>query len=163
MPHSAASDASREDRPMSASTFGSHDLGTNDRAGRRLYFPIVGIILLGFVAVGRTDAQILPPDAAPEPGAVRAAADTPFSDAVVAPPIQAASNAPGNVTTYHYDTRRTGWNPNETTLKPGPSGNVNPGSFGVLQTVELGDSVNDYVDAQPLVVEALTINGPTPD
>jgi hypothetical protein len=60
---------------------------------------------------------------------------------------------------------RTGWNPNETTRTPGSSGNVKPNSFGVLQSVQLGvatgDTANDYVDAQPLVVKALTINGTT--
>jgi hypothetical protein len=79
------------------------------------------------------------------------------------PLIGAASVAAGNVTTYHYDNMRTGWNPNETTLTPGPTGNVKPNSFGVLQRVQLGvatgDTANDYVDAQPLVVNALTING----
>jgi hypothetical protein len=149
---------------MSASTFGSRYLRTNDRAGFRLYSSVFGIVLLGFVAIGRTDAQTVPPDAAAlESGAVPAADDTSLSDTVVAPSIRTASDPPGNVTTYHYDTSRTGWNPNETTLTPGPSGNVKPGSFGVLQTVALGDSVNDYVDAQPLVVKALRINGTTQD
>jgi hypothetical protein len=80
---------------------------------------------------------------------------------------RAASDSAGNVTTYHYDKSRTGWNPNETILTPGPSGNVKPGSFGVLQAVQLGvatgDTANDYIDAQPLVVTALTINGTTQD
>jgi hypothetical protein len=48
---------------------------------------------------------------------------------------------------------RTAWNPNETTLTPGSSGNVKPNSFSVLQSVQLGaatgDTANDYVDAQP--------------
>ena len=56
-------------------------------------------------------------------------------------------------TTYHYDRMRTAWNPNETTLTPGSSGNVKPNSFGVLQRVQLGvatgDTANDYFDAQP--------------
>jgi hypothetical protein len=149
---------------MSASTFGSRYLRKNDRAGFRLYSSVFGIVLLGFVAIGRTDAQTVPPDAAAlESGAVPAADDASLSDTVAAPLIRTASDPPGNVTTYHNDTSRTGWNPNETTLTPGPSGNVKPGSFGVLQTVKLGDSVNDYVDAQPLVVKALRINGTTQD
>jgi hypothetical protein len=148
----------------SASTFGARDLRTNDHAGLRHYCSVFGIVLLGFVAVGRSDAQTPPPDAiAAEPGAIPAADNTSLSDSVAAPLIRAASDPPGNVTTYHYDASRTGWNPNETTLTPGPSGNVKPGSFGVLQTVRLGDSVNDYVDAQPLVVKALKINGTTQD
>jgi hypothetical protein len=124
------------------------------------------IAFLGCVAIGRAHAQTLPPNGnAPDPVAA-ARADLSLSD-TMAPLIQAASTPAGNVTTYHYDTMRTGWNPHETTLTPGPTGNVRPGSFGVLQGVKLGvatgDTANDYVDAQPLVVKALTINGTTQD
>lgn len=55
-----------------------------------------------------------------------------------------------NVTTYHYDNLRTGWNQNETTLNQSSFS-----GFGLLQTV----SLDDQVDAQPLVVSAVTING----
>ncbi len=55
------------------------------------------------------------------------------------------------VTTYHYDTLRTGWNSNETTLS---AANF-PSNFGILQTVQL----DDQVDAQPLVVPAQNIAG----
>jgi len=55
-----------------------------------------------------------------------------------------------NVTTYHYDNLRTGWNQNETTLTQGSFSN-----FGLLQTV----SLDDQVDAQPLLVNGVTING----
>ncbi|MGA2001956.1 MAG: hypothetical protein ABSG70_01160 [Terriglobales bacterium] len=54
------------------------------------------------------------------------------------------------VTTYHYDTYRTGWNPNESSLTPA---NVKKGSFGLLKTVAL----DDQVDAQPLVVPSVVI------
>ena len=37
-----------------------------------------------------------------------------------------------NVVTYHYDTLRTGWNPNETILT---TSNVNSSTFGVLAQV----------------------------
>ena len=50
-----------------------------------------------------------------------------------------------NVVTYHYDTLRTGWNPNETVLT---TSNVNSSTFGVLAQVAL----DDQVDAQPLIV-----------
>ena len=50
-----------------------------------------------------------------------------------------------NVVTYHYDTLRTGWNPNETVLT---ISNVNSSTFGVLAQVTL----DDQVDAQPLIV-----------
>jgi hypothetical protein len=60
------------------------------------------------------------------------------------------------VNTYHYDNKRTGWNPNETTLTPT---NLGPKSFGVLAQVAL----DDQVDAQPLVVPNQQITaGPTP-
>jgi hypothetical protein len=135
----------------SASTLGSRPLMTADRVGFRFYCSIFVIFFLGCVATGRIHAQTRPPDGDP-------------SDAS---PIGAASTAAGNVTTYHYDKMRTGWNPNETTLTPGPVGNVKPNSFGVLQGVQLGvatgDIANDYVDAQPLVVNALTINGTSQD
>lgn len=54
------------------------------------------------------------------------------------------------VTTYHYDTYRTGWNSNESSLTPA---NVKKGSFGLLKSVAL----DDQVDAQPLVVPGVLI------
>lgn len=55
-----------------------------------------------------------------------------------------------NVTTYHNDNFRTGWNSNETLLNQN-----NLGSFGLLQSVAL----DDQVDAEPLLVNNLTVNG----
>src|SRR5208282_5273942 len=55
-----------------------------------------------------------------------------------------------SVTTYHYDTYRTGWNQNESLLTPA---NVGKTTFGLLQTVAL----DDQVDAQPLVVPGVLI------
>jgi hypothetical protein len=60
------------------------------------------------------------------------------------------ANAQVNVTTYHYDNLRTGWNPNETTLTQSSFS-----SFGLLQSAVL----DDQVDAQPLLVSGETING----
>jgi hypothetical protein len=57
-----------------------------------------------------------------------------------------------NVTTYHYDNYRTGWNQNESILT---QGNVSDKSFGLLASVTL----DDQVDAQPLVVNGVTIGG----
>jgi hypothetical protein len=51
-----------------------------------------------------------------------------------------------NVTTHHYDNLRSGWNPQETRLTPATLGT---GKFGLLASV----SVDDQVDAQPLIVE----------
>ena len=65
---------------------------------------------------------------------------------------QPAALAQMNVTTYHYDNNRSGWNPNETTLT---QSNVSNSGFGLLQTVAL----DDQVDAQPLIVNNETING----
>ena len=55
-----------------------------------------------------------------------------------------------SVTTYHYDTYRTGWNQNESVLTPA---NVGTTTFGVLQNVKL----DDQVDAQPLVMPGVQI------
>ena len=67
----------------------------------------------------------------------------------------APASATQAVTTYHYDNYRTGWNSQETTLT---AANF-PSTFGILQTVTL----DDLVDAQPLVVPGLTIAGGTHD
>ena len=66
---------------------------------------------------------------------------------VFSPTLDRASAQQGsvNVVTYHYDTLRTGWNPNETVLT---TSNVNSSTFGVLAQVTL----DDQVDAQPLIV-----------
>jgi hypothetical protein len=61
-----------------------------------------------------------------------------------------AALAQVNITTYHYDNLRTGWNSSETTLTQSSFS-----SFGLLQTVTL----DDQVDAQPLLVDNETING----
>lgn len=58
------------------------------------------------------------------------------------------------VTTYHYDNLRTGWNSNERRLKPS---NVNATSLYVL-TLQLDDA-NDQVDTQPLIVRKVHIAG----
>ena len=58
--------------------------------------------------------------------------------------------APVAVTTYHYDNKRTGWNPNETTLTPSSLASA---SFGLLHTVTL----DDQVDGQPLIVPGVNI------
>jgi hypothetical protein len=54
------------------------------------------------------------------------------------------------ITTYHYNTNRTGWNQSETTLTPA---NVNSTTFGLLQKVTL----DEQVDAQPLVMPGMSI------
>jgi Immunoglobulin domain/Immunoglobulin I-set domain len=63
------------------------------------------------------------------------------------PPPTSAS-----VLTYHNDNMRTGLNPNETILT---TTNVNSSSFGKLGAL----SVTGLVDAEPLYVPNLTING----
>jgi hypothetical protein len=55
------------------------------------------------------------------------------------------------VTTYHYNNLRTGWNSSETAL----TASAFPPHFGVTATVTL----DDQVDAQPLVVPGLNIAG----
>ena len=55
------------------------------------------------------------------------------------------SGTPIDVTTYHYDQNRTGWNPTETDLTPA---SVASGNFGLLKTLK----VDGNVFAQPLLV-----------
>ncbi|HEY1615300.1 MAG TPA: hypothetical protein VGF97_16590 [Rhizomicrobium sp.] len=62
------------------------------------------------------------------------------------------ASAQVSVTTYHYDNFRTGWNSGETTLSQKA---VAKKSFGLLQAI----SLDDQVDAQPLVVPNVTIGG----
>jgi hypothetical protein len=62
-----------------------------------------------------------------------------------------AQTTPIAVTTYHYNSARTGWNSEETIL----SAKTFPSTFGVLQSVAL----DEQVDAQPLLVPALQIAG----
>ena len=60
----------------------------------------------------------------------------------------APASAKVNVTTYHYDNLRTGWNPNETVLT---TRNVKRSSFGVVAQAQL----DAQVDAQPLIVDGV--------
>jgi Bacterial Ig-like domain (group 3) len=64
--------------------------------------------------------------------------------------ITISALAQTSVTTYHYDTYRTGWNNTETTLTPT---NVASSNFGLLHNITL----DDQVDSQPLVVPGVTI------
>ncbi|HEY6488408.1 MAG: pyrrolo-quinoline quinone [Terracidiphilus sp.] len=59
-----------------------------------------------------------------------------------------------DVTTYHFDTGRTGLNPNESALT---QSNVNSSSFGLLRLLP----VDGKVDAQPLYLSSLTVGGQT--
>jgi hypothetical protein len=65
---------------------------------------------------------------------------------------QQISPATVSVLTYHNDVGRTGQNLSETTLT---TSNVNSTSFGLLGSV----AVDGPVDAQPLYVGSLTVNG----
>jgi hypothetical protein len=73
--------------------------------------------------------------------------------ATLALTVNAAPPPPGvDVTTYHYDNARDGLNANETTLT---LNNVNSTSFGKIGFF----SVDGKVDAEPLYLSQLTING----
>jgi hypothetical protein len=60
------------------------------------------------------------------------------------------SGRPIDVTTYHYDQKRTGWNQNETDLTPA---NVGSSSFGLIATLQ----VDGNVFAQPLLVSSFVM------
>jgi len=64
----------------------------------------------------------------------------------------AADAKPIDVTTYHYDNFRTGWNNKEKTLTPA---NVASANFGLIASTAL----DDQVDAQPLVLANQSVNG----
>ncbi len=59
-----------------------------------------------------------------------------------------------NVSTWHYDTDRSGLNPNEASLTPA---NVTPQNFGMLFSY----LVDGYVYGQPLLQSGVTVNGAT--
>jgi hypothetical protein len=67
--------------------------------------------------------------------------------AIVAQPVYSETS----VTTYHYDNSRTGWNNQEKTL----TATNFPSTFRILHSTAL----DDLVDAQPLLVQGLTIAG----
>jgi hypothetical protein len=64
----------------------------------------------------------------------------------------AAEAGPINVTTYHYDNYRTGWNPIEPFLT---ASRVKSAQFGMIATRKL----DDQVDAQPLVLGSQRVGG----
>jgi outer membrane protein assembly factor BamB len=64
----------------------------------------------------------------------------------------AGTQGGANLTTYHYDNLRTGWNQAETVLN---AANVASSSFGLQQQVAL----DEQVDAQPLFLSNQTIAG----
>jgi hypothetical protein len=64
--------------------------------------------------------------------------------------IALSATAQTAITTYHYDTNRTGWNQTEAVLTPA---NVSSSSFGFLHHVPL----DDQVDGQPLVIPGVNI------
>ena len=70
---------------------------------------------------------------------------------VASAPIAGGAAAKVAVTTYHYDSLRTGWNSSEKTL----TASNFPRKFGIVATVQL----DDQVDAQPLIVPNLNIGG----
>jgi hypothetical protein len=61
-----------------------------------------------------------------------------------------------NVTTYHNDALRTGWNNGETILTPQT---VKHGSGGQTFQLTASVAIDDQVDAQPLVVQGQAIQG----
>jgi hypothetical protein len=75
-----------------------------------------------------------------------------FGLCVLAASFAAPMASATNVTTYHFDTLRTGWNQAETTLTPSTVGSS---SFGLLSQTAL----DEQVDAQPLFVAGQTIQG----
>jgi outer membrane protein assembly factor BamB len=72
---------------------------------------------------------------------------------VVSAAISITADAkPVDITTYHYDNFRTGWNSKEKTLTPA---NVASAKFGLIASTVL----DDQVDAQPLILGNQSVNG----
>lgn len=69
-------------------------------------------------------------------------------------PCSAVAVVGENVTTYHYDNLRTGWDPNETVLTPAA---VLHGSAGKTFKMTSFTGLDDQVDTQPLIVTGQTI------
>lgn len=63
-----------------------------------------------------------------------------------------AGAKPVDITTYHYDNYRTGWNQHEKKLTPK---NVAGANFGLIASTVL----DDQVDAQPLILGNQSVNG----
>jgi hypothetical protein len=68
-----------------------------------------------------------------------------------------AGTASVNVTTYHYDNYRTGWNSSETVLTPAHVKRT--GTTGKTFKMTSFTPLNDQVDAQPLIMTSQTIAG----
>lgn len=68
--------------------------------------------------------------------------------------LTVAASSGVNVTTYHNDNARDGWNSSETALTPQ---NVNVNAFGKLRELP----VDGKVDGQPLYVSSLSVAGQT--
>lgn len=66
--------------------------------------------------------------------------------------LAASARAQTDVTTYHYDNYRTGWNQAETVLTPKKVASAN---FGMIASTAL----DDQVDAQPLVLTNQKVDG----
>lgn len=85
-----------------------------------------------------------------------------FASQMTNPLTTWAQSGPGvNATTFHYDSLRTGWNPNETLLTPS---NVSGPNFGPLWNSPLLDSVTingisypPHLYATPLYVDSVQI------
>ncbi|HEV2491291.1 MAG TPA: hypothetical protein VGT03_15915 [Candidatus Acidoferrales bacterium] len=109
------------------------------RIGAQLFLFASAVSLFGFLGLIGAGCSSSP----------KATADPPSSPALAA---ASSTNSTVNVLTYHNDNGRTGGNLDERTLT---LGNVNSASFGKIGFL----STQGLVDAEPLYVSGLTING----
>ena len=72
--------------------------------------------------------------------------------AALAMSVSLAAARKVDITTYHYDNYRTGWNSHERKLTPA---NVASANFGLIASTVL----DDQVDAQPLILGKQSVNG----
>jgi outer membrane protein assembly factor BamB len=121
-----------------------------------------GILILGALMAAGLAAAPVAATAGPETGPAGhpPAHAAPASQLPLATPLPGAAagiasaygGTPIDVTTYHYDNNRTGWNPAETDLTPAT---VSSAKFGLLTTL----AVDGNVLAQPLLVSNFSLAG----
>ncbi len=116
--------------------------------------------LAGFAAIaaypgGAPAAAPLPAHRPPHPAPASTLPATALLPRAAAGLARVYGGTPIDVTTYHYDNYRTGWNQSETDLTPA---SVASSDFGLLTTLK----VDGNVFAQPLMVSNFTMSDGNP-
>jgi hypothetical protein len=119
------------------------------------YLVLSSLLLAVLTACGNGTVDVTPagdPPASSSSGASSSSSSSSSSGSSSSGGSSSGTSSTADVTTYHYDTMRSGQNLNETILTPA---NVTKASFGLLHLL----AADGLVDAAPLVVSQLTIGG----